>query len=341
MGYTIIDIANLANTSKSTVSRYLNGQSVKPATEQAIEDAIKKLNYRPNINARRLVTNKTNVIGVVLDDIANVYYSELLSGIQAIAGKNNYVCTFYSRASNNKSETDYLNLFIEGQIDGLIMGTFQIRTSEIVNTLAESGYPIVLIGDNAGNKNIDSVDVDNEQGTIDEIQYLYSLGHRQIAYLRGPQNMSGANYRAEGFIKGMKKLNLDPRMIVNCEWSVKGGYEAAKHLIKNEKFTALLCSNEYCAYGAITAMKDEGIKVPNDISVAAFDEGTLAMYTEPSITTIKQPFRSLGEMAVKLLIDIINNESTAKTSILLHPSMVERASCDAINYSCGEEKNEQ
>ena len=153
--------------------------------------------------------------------------------------------------------------------------------------------------------------------------------------------MSGANYRAEGFIKGMKRMNLDPRMVIDSEWSVKGGYEAAKQLIQCEKFTALLCSNEYCAYGAITALKDTGIKVPDDVSVAAFDEGTLSKFTEPAITTIKQPFRTLGEMAVKLLIDILNNESTAKTSILLHPSIIERASCDVTKHSCGEEKNEQ
>lgn len=339
MRYTIIDIANLANTSKSTVSRYLNGENVRPATAEAIEEAIEKLDFRPNINARRLVTNKTNVIGVVLDDISNSYYSDMLSGIQAVAGRKGYVCTFYSRASNNKKETDYLNLFREGQVDGLLLGTFQVRDPEEVKVLAESGYPIVLIGDNADNKNIDYVDVDNKQGTIEEVNYLYALGHRKIAYLRGPKNMSGANRRAEGFIEGMTNLGLDPNMMIDVEWTVEGGYEATRKLLRDQSFTALLCSNEFCAYGAITALKDAGLRVPSDVSVAAFDDGTLAMFTEPTITTVKQPFRNLGEMAVKLIVDSINSASTAKARILLHPPIIERESCAEADIIDEEEKN--
>lgn len=336
MANTIIDIAELARTSKSTVSRYLNGGNIKASTAQAIDEAIRKLNYSPNINARRLVTNKTNVIGVVLDDISNPYYSEVLSGIQTVAGKNNYVCSFYSRTSNNKEESDYLSLFREGHIDGLILGTFRVRDEKQVAQLAESGYPIVLIGDCAENKNIDCVDVDNKQGTIDEVKYLHALGHREIAYLRGPRHMSGANFRAEGFVKGMKACGLDPKMMADVEWTVKGGYDATKKLLAEHKFTALLCSNEYCAYGAITALRDEGIRVPEDISVAAFDDGTLAQFTEPSITTVKQPFKNLGEMAVKHLVDILANDSTAKTSILLHPQLIERASCDGLKLKAKE-----
>jgi len=138
---TIIDIAKDSNTSKSTVSRYLNGGSAKADTVKAIEASIKKLNYHPNTNARRLVTNKIQAIGVVLEDIFNPYFSDVLSGIQAEAGKNGYVCTFYSRASNSKKEVDYLHLFQEGHIDDLILGTFQKRSDKEVAELAESNYP--------------------------------------------------------------------------------------------------------------------------------------------------------------------------------------------------------
>lgn len=327
----IIDIAELANTSKSTVSRYLNGGHIKPMTAQAIDKAIKKLNYHPNVNARRLVTSKTNVIGVVLDDISNVYYSDMLSGMQKVAADKNYVCTFYSRNSSNKSELDYLNLFYGGQIDGLILGTFQNRDPQQVQELAESGFPIVLTGDCAGVKNIICVDVDNKQGTIDAVDYLVSLGHKDIAYLKGPQNMSAASYRASGFVKGMQKNGLDPTFIENCEWSVSGGYSAAKCIMQaGRDFTAILCSNEYCAYGAITALKEAKIQVPGQVSVVAFDDGVLAQLTEPSITTIKQPFHSWGEMAIRLLLDCIDNNEVTKSSILLQPEIVKRLSCSPV-----------
>ncbi|MCM8900110.1 LacI family transcriptional regulator [Caldicoprobacter algeriensis] len=329
MSPTIIDIAKMANTSKSTVSRYLNGGKVRASTAKRIEEAIRKLKYKPNVNARRLVLNKTNVIGVVVDDISNIYYSGVLAGIQAVASQYGYVCTFYSRAAYKKDEKDYLDLFKEGQVDGLILGTFQIRDPEEMEHIAESGYPIIFIGDNASNSAVSSIDIDNVQGVIDIIKYLHSLGHKRIAHLRGPSNMSAANLRLEGFVKGMKSCGLepDPELIIESDWTVEGGYTATNKLLDRAKFTALVCSNDYCANGAIKAIQSRGLRVPEDISVTGFDNSILAEYTSPPITTVKQPFYDLGKIAVKHLVDIMEGDIPLKTAILLQPIMVIRSSC--------------
>ncbi len=323
----ILDIAKQANTSKSTVSRYLNGGKVKESTAKAIDQAVKGLNYHPNINARRLVTSKTNVIGVVLDDISNIYYSQVLSGIQKTASERGFVCTFHSRAFNQKTEADYLELFYSGQIDGLILGTFQVRENKTIQTLADSGFPIVLIGDSVGNKTVNSIDIDNKQGTIIQVNYLYELGHRSIAYLRGPSHLSSANFRAEGFLKGMRLLSLDTELIMDSVWTVEGGFEATQKLLSyGKKFTALLCSNEYSAFGAMEALKAAGIQIPGQVCVGAFDDGILTQVAQPSLTTIRQPFKTLGETALKQLLDCISNPEAPTSSILIQPDLIKRSS---------------
>jgi len=330
MSITIIDIARDSHTSKSTVSRYLNGMKVKANAAIAIEASIKRLDYHPNVNDRRLVTQKTRTIGVVIEDISNVYFSEILAGIQSVAAANGYACTFYSRASNNVAESDYLSLFREGHIDGIILGTFLKRSKNELAILAKSGYPIVLIGDNCQNNRLDSVDVDNKQGTIDEIEYLVGLGHRQIGYLRGPMRMCGAEYRWQGFVEGMQQAGLDPSVTVDTEWTVQGGHDAAGKLLADNKVSALVCSNDYCAYGALSACRELGYNVPQDISIVAFDDGPLAKCSVPALTTVKQPFRKLGETAARQLMGIVRDCTTVKASILLQSQLVIRESSTQV-----------
>jgi DNA-binding LacI/PurR family transcriptional regulator len=324
---TIVDIAKLAKTSKSTVSRCLNGGIVGAATRKAIEAAIRKLDYHPNINARRLVSSKTRIIGIVLDDISNVYYSQILCGVQGVAAEAGYVCTFYSRASGQKSETDYLKLFQGGEVDGLILGTFQVRNEQSIAQLATDGHPIVLIGDSGGNSNIDSVDVDNRQGTIDEVRHLHELGHRAIAYLKGPRAISSSKSRLDGYLHGMQLYGLKPGVVLEEEWTIEGGERAVRSLLaRKERFTALMCSNEHNSFGAIKALRNAGLRVPDDISVVTFDDGVLAQHTEPSITTVRQPFRAIGGTAARQLLSIIEEATSARTSILIHPTVITRAS---------------
>jgi LacI family transcriptional regulator/LacI family repressor for deo operon, udp, cdd, tsx, nupC, and nupG len=327
MSVTIIDIARDSNTSKSTVSRYLNGMKVKADVAKAIETSIDRLDYHPNVNARRLVTKKTLTLGVVVEDISNVYFSDILAGIQEVSGTNGYSCTFYSRANNNASELDFLRLFREGHIDGLILGTFLNRTKTEVMELAKSGYPIVLIGDSCQNNKIDSVDVDNKQGTYDEIEYLHGLGHRYIGYLKGPSQMCGANYRYQGFLEAAEVFAIPSNLCIDTGWTVDTGKKAMLALLdKHPEITAVACSNDHCAYGAMLACKELGLTVPDDITVVAFDDGPLAKFSTPSITTVKQPFRQLGQMAARQLINTIGNTTSVRSSILLQSQLIVRES---------------
>jgi len=325
---TILDIAREAGTSKSTVSRYLNGGSVGKETLAAIEHAIEKLGYAPNVNARRLVSHQSRTIGVVLDDISDYIYGAVLSGIQQVAREHGYVCTFFSRLPTHATEASYLELFQSRQVDGLIFATFRRRDPDEVARLARSGHPIVLIGEHAGLLPLPSVDVDNVSGTLKEVSHLIALGHRRIAYLAGPETMSASASRLRGYQKALD-LNGIPQeeaLVAQTGWTVDEGCRAAKRLLSQTQFTALVGSNSFCTYGAARALQEAGLRIPEDVALAAFDDDILCAYTNPPLTTLAQPFRRMGSIAVEQLVLLMRGETDVYSTIYVQPKLVIRES---------------
>ncbi len=336
MATTIIDIARLAGTSKSTVSRFLTGGIVKKETASSIEEAITSLRYTPNVNARRLVQSKTQVIGVVFDDISMYYYAEIMQGIQQVANQSQYVCNFFSRANCNRSEADFLSLFAQGQVDGIIFATFRQRNAQEIADIATSGLPVVLLGSPANHPGISHVDVDNRLGISELVHYLHGLGHERIAYLNGPEEMPAAVSRLDGYLQGLSacKLPCLGGLVVDTPWSVIGGESAlASLLAQPESFTALICSNEFCAFGAARALQAVGRRIPQDVSIVGFDDSPLLQYATPGITTLRQPFAQMGQMAVKQLMANIQDPQAIPASIYLQPQLMQRASCAPLVVS--------
>lgn len=327
---TILDIAETAGTSKSTVSRYLNGGSVSKKTAEAIERAIETLGFTPNINARRLVSQRSHTLGVVLDDISDHIYGAMLSGIQTVAHQLGYICNFFSRKPTGASEASYLDLFTSRQVDGLLLSTFRKRDPGEVAELARSHQPIVLIGEHTGALRLPSVDVDNVSGTLEEVSHLIELGRTRIAYLRGPEIMSASASRLRGYEKALEfaGIPLDDALIEPCDWSVDAGYKAAQRLLARTDFDALVGSNAYCAYGALRALKDAGKRIPADIAVAAFDDELLSLYARPAMTTLSQPLSRMGEIAVQQLVQLIEGETDSLSATYVQPKLIVRASTD-------------
>lgn len=332
MGPTIHDVARLAGTSKSTVSRYLNGQKVKRATEIALEKAIAELNFHRNANARRLVMSKTNTIGIIVENISNVFYSGIIRGIEAVAGNKGFNCIFYSWTAPFKSERDFLHLLYEGQVDGLIFVSFRKRTEEELDAFEELGHPIALVGDHGGREKLLSVDVDNAAGLADVVRYLHGLGHREIAYIAGPASAGASKYRMKGFRQTMEELSLPirPEWITESDWSNQGGYEAMLRLLKNEGFTAVVASNDETAVGALRAIRECGLSVPSQLSLAGFDDINISEWVYPPLTTVKQPFQEIGAQAAQGLFRLIEDggpEEPERFQRLLKPELIVRHSC--------------
>ncbi len=328
MAATINDIAAQAGTSKSTVSRYLNGGSISQTVSGRIEKAIDSLGYRPNVNARRLVKSRTNMIGIVFDDISNYIYGEMMAGIQKAAGRYGYTCLFLSRAAEQKEEASYLSLFSASMVDGLVCVSFGRRQPEQVRMLRDSGLPVVMVGDAAGETGIPTVDVDNMGGTMAEVQQLIQRGHRRIAYLEGPDSMPAAASRKRGFLQALEKAGIEPAqgLICKTKWTVRDAYRAVKELMRRETFTALVGSNAYSTYGGMQALLDGGLQVPRDVAVAGFDDGPICEYAKPSITTLDQPLHQMGELATEQVLARLQGGTGNSCATYAMPTLIVRES---------------
>jgi DNA-binding LacI/PurR family transcriptional regulator len=333
MGPTIHDVARVANTSKSTVSRYLNGQKVKKETQDALEKAIAELNYHRNENARRLVMSRTNTIGIVVDNISNIFYSGIIRGIEEVANRKGYNCIFYSGTSNSKDEASFLHLLFEGHVDGIILLSFQKRDPKHLENMLDIPYPLALIGDHGELDGLFSVDIDNAAGLSDIVTYLHGLGHRKVAYISGPAHMAPVKYRLKGLHQTMSKLHMEcrPEWIVSSDWTNQGGYEAMQELLKEEGYTAVIASSDETAIGALRAIQEAGIQVPNQMSIVGFDDITLSSWVLPPLTTVRQPLKQVGMTAAEgLFAQIEGLEEVELTSHLFKPSLIIRQSCTEL-----------
>jgi DNA-binding LacI/PurR family transcriptional regulator len=333
MGPTIHDVARVANTSKSTVSRYLNGQKVKKDTQNALEKAISSLNYHRNESARRLVMSRTNTIGIVVDNISNIFYSGIIRGIEAVANSKGYNCIFYSGTSNSKEEASFLHLLYEGHVDGIILLSFQKREQKVLEGMMDVPYPLVLIGDHGEMDGLFSVDIDNAAGVSDLVTYLHGLGHRRVAYISGPSHMGPIKYRLKGLQQTMDELQMEcrPEWVVASDWTNQGGYEAMKELLKEEGFTAVIASSDETAIGALRAIQESGIQVPEQMSIVGFDDITLSSWVSPKLTTVRQPLQQVGMKAAEgLFAQIEDTEVVERTAHLYKPTLMIRQSCTTL-----------
>lgn len=330
MNPTIKDVAKLAKTSKSTVSRYLNGYKVRKETEEALKKAIKKLNYYPNVNARRLVKDNTQVVGIVVDDIANNFYSGIFKGIEDMLNANGYQCVYYSRTSHYQGEFGFLDLARERQVDALIIISFLKRSQEFMEKVMELTIPVALIGDSNENEQVFSMDVNNEFGIREIVKYLHRIGHQKIAYITGPREFSATYWREKGYKESLKDLGLDydPAWIVPSDWTEAGGYSAMMKLLKIDGITAVIGSNDEVAIGALLSAREMGYRVPMDFSIVGFDDIAVARWVYPPLTTVKQPLYEIGEkVAEELVNQLKHGKEPTKKRILTEPRLIVRQSC--------------
>jgi DNA-binding LacI/PurR family transcriptional regulator len=332
-GTTIRDVARLARTSKSTASRYLNGQRVKEHTAEAIRQAVLQLNYHRNENARRLALNRTGVIGVVLDDISNGFYSGILQGVGEVSRSRGYGCVFYNVIPDRETEGSFLELVHEGRVDGLILLSFRKRDREEASSTFPAGAPIVLFGDDGGAE-VYSVDVDNFGGSVDVVRHLHRLGHSKITHIAGPEAAAASPLRTAGYKAAMKEfgLPLERGWIADSDWTVEGGYRAMKRLLQRGGFTAVFASNDGSAAGALRAIREAGPKVPEDLSVVGFDDNEFAPLLSPALTTVRQPWTKIGARLAGAVLDLTEGvEPRAPRRELMEPELLVRDSCGRVS----------
>lgn len=325
---TIYDVARLAGVSTATVSRALNGTAAIAApTRTAIEDAIEQLGYRPNPIARSLVTKSTQTIALLLPDITNPFYAELVSGAQQLLREHDQAMLLCTTGGDPGQEERYLRILRAKHVDGALVDGLVLPADRIA-AFVEDGFPIVCLDRDVRSPLIPLVQVDNRLGARLATEHLLSLGHRRIAHVTGPHEPL-SDQRLAGYHEALAAAGVapDPALETPGDFTEGGGHTAMRRLLESDaRFTAVFCANDLTAMGALNAILASGRRVPADLSLIGFDDLRLAPYTSPPLTTIHQPAVEIAQHATGLLLRLIRGERPETMIHLFAPTLVRRGS---------------
>jgi DNA-binding LacI/PurR family transcriptional regulator len=345
---TIRDVAKESGFSSTTVSIVLNNaplaRYIPATTKKRIERAAKKLGYRPNLFARSLRSKRSHTVGVMVFDIVDPYCTPILRGIENSLYQSNFL-PILTDAHNERSRFErYLEMLLDRRVEGLVLlANWLFLDINLLGDLEKSSVPTAIISCELKTDAISSVIVDNEIGAHLALEHLYSLGHRKIAFIRGPKALADSAPRWKGIRNFAKQsgLAIDSRLVVDLPESrdplssFEAGYKLTEDLLKQKRpFTAILAFDDLTAFGAIRALTKAGIRVPEQCSVVGFDDvATCAIYTPP-LTTVRQPMESMGATAVSIVVDGINaaleKRETSATHRKVAPELVVRESTHSL-----------
>ncbi|WP_334074410.1 MULTISPECIES: LacI family DNA-binding transcriptional regulator [Paenibacillus] len=342
---TVYDIAKEANVSVATVSRVLNNTApVKKETRERVKELIDKYQFQPNALARSLIKKETGMIGIILPDITNPFFPEVLSGFDREARKKGYTYFLCDTVSANADdaeqyvrESQYLNVLAEKQVDGIVMLGGRIDLAkpgrELAEEVVEVGkrLPVLLINGRIPGAGLPRVANDERFGAEMATTHLIELGHRNIALVGGYRHMSNTLQRTAGFTKTMERYGLQVRKewVLHEGFSVDSGTEFMNRLLRlPNRPTAVFCLNDLVAIGVLKAAVKAGLKVPQDISIIGYDDIPFASYSIPELTTVSLRAHDLGVTAAELLHKMITKSKVPKTT-LIKPELVIRESTGA------------
>ncbi|OOM16178.1 LacI family DNA-binding transcriptional regulator [Clostridium saccharobutylicum] len=313
MSITINDIAKIANVSASTVSRVLNNSGyVKEDTKKRIEAVIKEMNYIPSAIARSLSKSETNTVGVIVPDITNSYFGEIIKGISEVAEKNNLNIILFNTDNYLHKEVNALKLLKEQRIQGIIMtpGFGEEKfNDDYINTIHNLNIPIILVSADIKFTNLNGVFVDNVKGGFEATNLLIKEGHTKIAIITGLLSSEPAMDRLIGYKKALEvnKIPVEEEYILSGEFKLEKAYELTKNLLKQKDHpTAMVVCSNMMTMGVIKAINEENKKIPDDLSIIGFDKNEFLDMVGLSITYLEDCPVELGTKAMNMLCDIID-----------------------------------
>ena len=328
MSVTIKDVAKEAHVSVASVSRVLNGrENVNEETRKRILAAVRRLRYIPNGAARSLITRRTQTLGALLPDLYGEFFSELIRGID-IAARAKGLHLLVSSSHGNADEAAVALRAMRGKVDGLLVMSPYADADFLERNLLPD-VPTVLINTPHAPEDCTTLSVDNRAGAYAVVEHLAGLGHRRIAFIAGPEDNHDAHSRREGYVQAMHALLPDqPVQILKGEFTDSSGYRAGLELVKmSPRPDAVFAANDMTAIGCLSALLEAGVRVPEDIALAGFDDIPLARYITPTLTTVRVHIAELGEKAIQHLTKMIENpEAGQRDHRVLHAELVPRAS---------------
>jgi len=329
---TIKEVAREAGVSVATVSRVFNDKGpVREETRLRIQEVAQRLGYAPHAMARSLITKKTGTLGVLLPDLYGEFFSEVIRGADLAARREGYHI-LVSSSHSDRSEVEAVLRALRGRIDGIIVMSPEADARALGANLPGS-LPIVLLNCRVEGTAFDSINIDNYGGALAMIRHLASLGHRRIAHIKGAPGNNDALERLLGYRDAMQSLseNGTGELEIQGDFSEASGYRAGGEILQMEpRPTAVFTANDAMAVGLLSALQEAGLRVPEDMAVAGFDDIPVARFLSPPLTTVRLDIADLGALAVqRLLLAMTRGEDRDRQHELLPTTLVIRGSCGA------------
>jgi DNA-binding LacI/PurR family transcriptional regulator len=301
---------------------------VRPETRERVHQAIALLGYRPNAAARSLVTRRSRSLGVVCLDTIQYSSASILDGIEHAAQDAGYVVSVTSlRQGTIKSAAQVVDRLAEQLVDGILLMAPEETTAASLLRALPAGMPVVAVESALAGAR--SVVVDQALGARLVTEHLLSLGHDTVYHVRGPSGWHPATRRLDGWRTALKDRDARVPKPLLGDWTAHGGYLAGQKLARDPRVTAVFAANDYMALGVLRALREAGRRVPDDLSVAGFDDIPEAAYVAPTLTTVAQPFHEVGRRSVQMLLDEIDGTTVSSSSTALRPEPVFRQSVAA------------
>ena len=327
---TIRDVAKIADVSPITVSRVINDSNyVSEATRGRVEAAIKELGYVPNMLGPSLRFKQTMTLALVLTDITNPFWTTVARGVEDVAQANGYSTILCNTDESEEKQDQYLQMLLRRRVDGIILVP-ACSDPEAVRIIKNQGIPVVVLDRQIPGIESDVVRADSENGAYQLTQHLLSLGHRRIAILSGPQTVSTAVDRVAGYRRALAEAGLpdDAAQVYWGEFTHEVGREKTKEaLAARPRPTALFAGNNFIAIGAMQALAEKGLRVPDDMALVSFDDIPPIFISDPFLTVSNQPALEMGQKATQLLLDRVTGDLESECQhIVLPTEMIIRAS---------------
>lgn len=324
-------VARQAGVSIATVSRVINGgDPVAPLTRDRVTDAIAALGYQPNSLARSLAKGRTHTLALLLPDITNPFFPELVKGVEVVADEGGYTLILAETGGDPAKEASYLAMLRGKQVEGVIAVGLTLKGSQIEPIIGPD-LPVVCLDRGTDLRRASTVHIDHRQGARLATQHLVELGHRRIAHIAGPPGLELSAQRCQGYQLALEAAEIVPAAaaVIAADLTESGGYDAMERLLQGVQVpTAVFVANDLMAIGAMAALKANGITVPDEISVVGFDDIKLAAYTYPPLTTIHQPIREMARAGSGILLTAIRTKSAAprRHDVIFEGTLVVRQS---------------
>ena len=331
MSVSIKDVAKEAGVSIATVSRVLNDiDVVNEETKKKVLDAIKKLGYRPNIVARSLKTQRTKTIGILIPDISSQIYPEIVRGAEDVANIYDYNVILCNSDLDVEKEKEYLKVLKEKMVDGVLYMSSSLD-DEIVDLVNELDLKTVLVESKDKEGQLPSVTIDNAKATYDATKYLLDKGAKKVAFIGIKKDTNNAwSNRYVGYENALKDANIsiNEEHLYFDTLKTKTGHEGVLHILQSkDRPDAIVCASDEIAMGAVNALRENNISVPNDVSVIGFNNIYAASVFYPKLTTISQPVYDMGSIAMRMLIKLINQKTIEEGHYVLDHQLIVRDSC--------------